>query len=178
MTWLSGCYKKPPPTALKIGGDMVGIAGMGEIMEQALQHLDEPEEGIQQVLLDELKARNYVPRSQEKEYLKAIWKEFRDCAARRKEDIAETYQGIPREEIPWFPKVEESRCEGCSSCVEFCTQNVFAFQDGKSKVVRPYNCVVGMSSCRGFCPDRAISFPSRPQLRDALTSLKEKHGMA
>jgi len=36
---------------------------------------------------------------------------------------------------------------------------VFHFAEGKSHVVRPYNCIVGRSSCRSFCPEKAISFP-------------------
>ncbi|MBU1158894.1 MAG: ferredoxin family protein [Candidatus Thermoplasmatota archaeon] len=81
---------------------------------------------------------------------------------------------MPRNEIPWFPKIDVSRCEGCSSCVEFCSQNVFAFFEGKSQVVRPQNCIVGKSSCRDFCPDNAISFPTRSQLKETLSELKCK----
>jgi len=177
LSGLSDCYKKPPPNSLEVGGVKVGIVGMADIMENALAHLDEPEEQVKDVLMAELKARNYVPSSEEGVYLKALWKEYRDVSARRREDVEETYQGIPRDEISWYPRVEESRCEGCSSCVEFCSQGVFAFHDGKSKVVKPYNCIVGKSSCRAFCPDKAISFPTRTQLKSTLTELRTKRGL-
>ena len=149
---------------------------MGDIMESALGHLDEPDEQVKEVLLAELKARNYVPGSEEGAYLKALWKEYREASVRRREDVEETYQGIPREEIGWYPRVDVSKCEGCSSCVEFCSQGVFAFRDGKSSVVKPYNCIVGKSSCRAFCPDKAISFPTKTQLKGILTELRAKHG--
>jgi NAD-dependent dihydropyrimidine dehydrogenase PreA subunit len=110
-------------------------------------------------------------------YLKALWKEYREQSVRRREDVEETYHGIPRDEISWYPRVDETRCEGCSSCVEFCSQGVFAFHDGKSKVVKPYNCIVGKSSCRAFCPDKAISFPTRTQLTSTLTELRTKRGL-
>jgi len=154
----------------------VGIVGMAEIIEKALDRLDRTDDEVKDVLLAELKARNYVPGSVEDDYLKALWKEFRDLSVRRREDVEMTHQGVPRSDIPWFPKVDVSKCEGCSSCVEFCSQNVFAFSEGRSTVVRPYNCIVGKSSCRSFCPDRAISFPTRSQLKETIAELKARHG--
>ncbi|HIH01286.1 TPA: ferredoxin family protein [Thermoplasmata archaeon] len=175
MTWLSDCYKKPPPNYLEIDGEPIGISGMAEVMEKALDNLDAPEQEIDNILLAELKARNYVPPSEEGSYLKALKKEFIQLSARRREEVEDVYQGIPREKIPWYPKVDGARCEGCSSCVEFCSQSVFEFFDGKSHVVRPYNCIVGKASCRAFCPDNAISFPTRAELKDTLAELKDKH---
>ena len=176
MTWLSDCYKKPPPNYLEIDGEPIGISGMAEIMEKALDNLDASEQEVDALLLMELKAHNYVPSSEEGSYLKALKKEFRQLSVRRREEVEEVYKGIPREEIPWYPSVDKARCEGCSSCVEFCSQKVFEFFDGKSQVVRPYNCIVGKASCRAFCPDNAISFPTRSELRETLDSLKAKHG--
>jgi NAD-dependent dihydropyrimidine dehydrogenase PreA subunit len=175
MTWPSDCYKKPPPNHLEIDGEAIGISGMAEIMERALSDLDASEEEIDAVLLSELKAHNYVPASEEGAYLKALKKEFRQLSARRREEMEEVYQGIPREEIPWYPRVDKARCEGCTSCVEFCSQNVFEFFDGKSQVVRPYNCIVGKASCRAFCPDKAISFPARMELKETIAALRAKH---
>lgn len=174
MTWLSDCYSKPPPRSLKVGSEVIGIAGISEIVGVALENFDAPDEDVKQVLLTELKKRNYVPSSEEKAYLKSLWKEFEKVREVHRESVEETHQGIPRNEIPWFPKIDVSRCEGCSSCVEFCSQNVFAFFEGKSQVVRPQNCIVGKSSCRDFCPDNAISFPTRSQLKETLSELKCK----
>jgi NAD-dependent dihydropyrimidine dehydrogenase PreA subunit len=148
---------------------------MAEIMESALQIMDEADDDIRTVLLAELKAHNYVPSSVEAEYLDALWKQYQTLRRRRRDEVEESYQGIPRDEIPWFPRIDESRCEGCSSCVEFCSQHVFEFFDGKSQVVRPYNCLVGKSSCSAFCPDNAISFPARMELKDVLKSLRDRY---
>lgn len=138
--------------------------------------MDAPDEELKALLMSELKARNYVPPSAEREYMAALWREFRKARERRRDQIEVTYQGIPREEIPWYPRVDPERCSGCSSCVEFCIHGVFAF-DGKSRVVRPYNCIVGNSTCRSFCPEKAISFPSAAELRSVLRVLREKYGL-
>jgi len=177
MTWLSDCYKKPSPTSLLVGGTEVGIAGLEEIMEAALISMDSPDEDVKEVLMSELSARNYVPSSVREDYLKALWAEYKKLRTRRKEEVEESFQGIPREDIPWYPSVDKSRCEGCSSCVEFCSQKVFEFFDGKSQVVRPYNCLVGKSSCRAFCPDNAISFPTRTVFKEAMDELKTHRGL-
>jgi len=156
----------------------VGIVGLPEIMDKALEQRSDSEEETKRILVIELKARNYVPSSQENEYLKALWKEFKKVSVWKIESVEEVYQGIPREEIQWHPRVDEVRCEGCSSCVEFCSQGVFAFSAGKSHVVKPLNCIVGKSSCREFCPDRAISFLTKAQLKDNLSHLKSRHGIS
>jgi NAD-dependent dihydropyrimidine dehydrogenase PreA subunit len=177
LSWLSDCYRRSPPRALEVDGDVVGIVGIEEIMEVALGRLNDSEETIRGVLLSELKARNYVPGSEEDAYLDALWDEYEKLSVRRREDLECTYQGVPREEIRWYPVIDSSRCEGCSSCVDFCSQNVFSFYEGTSHVMRPMNCIVGKSSCRDFCPDKAISFPTKASLRKELSKLKAEHGV-
>ncbi|MFW6389991.1 MAG: 4Fe-4S dicluster domain-containing protein [Halanaerobiales bacterium] len=67
----------------------------------------------------------------------------------------------PREEIPWYPEVDEEKCTGCKTCVEFCSHDTYKWNEKKEKpvVVNPYNCIVGCSSCRNQCPVEAIEFP-------------------
>ncbi|MGD9962713.1 MAG: ATP-binding protein [Thermoplasmata archaeon] len=177
MTWLSDCYQKPPPTSLAIGGTEVGIAGLDEVMDAALERMDRPDDEIKEVLMGELTARNYVPSSVRDDYLKALWAEFKKLRVRKRDEVEESYKGIPREDVQWYPRIDKSRCEGCSSCVEFCSQKVFEFFDGTSQVVRPYNCLVGKSSCKAFCPDNAISFPTRAELKESLRQLKQSRGI-
>ena len=145
-------------------------------METALACMDSPDDEIKRLLMTQFKARNYVPRTVEDEYIKALWTEFKKARVTRKEQLEMSYKGIPREEIPWFPRVDQAKCSGCSSCVEFCVQNVFKF-DGKSYVVRPFNCIVGNSSCRSFCPEKAITFPTMNELRESLKTLKDRRGL-
>lgn len=85
----------------------------------------------------------------------------------------ESWRGIPREEIPWFPTVDETKCIGCRECLEICKNAVFSFDDVfmKSKVVRPFNCVIECRTCAKLCPADAISFPEEKEFSDLI---KEK----
>lgn len=67
----------------------------------------------------------------------------------------------PREKIPWYPKINEEKCTGCKTCVEFCSHGTYEWNEEKGKpiVANPYNCVVGCSNCRMKCPVEAIEFP-------------------
>ena len=46
---------------------------------------------------------------------------------------------IPREEIPWYPTIEQELCSNCGICVDFCTHGVYAVEDVRTMVVAPYN---------------------------------------
>jgi len=78
--------------------------------------------------------------------------------------MAETWFGIPREEIDWFPAIDYEKCAGCMACVKKCSRGVYAIKNGKPKVVKPKNCVVGCTGCEPVCPVGAISHPPREYL--------------
>jgi NAD-dependent dihydropyrimidine dehydrogenase PreA subunit len=160
-----------------VGGLEVGISGIGDIIERALERLDEPDETVKELLLAELKARNYVPGGSEGEYIRSLWNEYKKLRVQRREQTEMSHKGIPRDEIPWFPTIDPSKCTGCSSCADFCTQGVFKFDGKISHVVKPYACTVGKSSCRSFCPEKAISFPKTAELKDTMRGLKDKYGV-
>jgi len=86
------------------------------------------------------------------------------------------WQGIPREDIPWHPTVDLEKCLGCKECYNFCSHGVYDWDEknNKPKVVEPYSCVVGCSSCMGMCPQEAISFPSLTILKNLKKSQQEK----
>ena len=86
------------------------------------------------------------------------------------------YRGIPREMIPWFPRVDADLCTGCGVCISYCPSGVYRERDGKAEATDPYGCVVGCSGCMSQCPSQAISFPTLAGLRDALKSLRAKYG--
>ncbi len=171
----AGCYRRPPGSSLKVGGLDVGIAGLPEIIERGLERIGGSDQEQKEALLAELKARNYVPGSVQDEYMTALWNEYKKHRSVRRDKLDDSYQGIPREEIPWFPTVDRSKCSGCSSCVEFCAQGVFFFVESKSFVVRPMECIVGNSNCRSFCPEKAITFPTGAELKEKLRQLRETH---
>jgi len=84
--------------------------------------------------------------------------------------VAETkkvdlWHGIPRESIPWFPTVDEKKCIGCGLCFVTCGRNVYEIIDKKAKVVHPFNCLVGCSTCATVCPVGAISFPDKDMIQ-------------
>lgn len=85
------------------------------------------------------------------------------------------YMGIPREEIPWYPTINEDLCNSCGACMDFCTNDVFAQGELSTIVVNPYNCVVGCSACINECTTGAISFPSKEELVKKLRELREKY---
>ncbi|MFZ1082801.1 MAG: ferredoxin family protein [Candidatus Kryptoniota bacterium] len=73
------------------------------------------------------------------------------------------WHGIPRKEIPWFPTLDEEACIGCGLCYVSCGREVYEYDDKNRHVdvPRPYNCMVGCSTCATVCPTQAISFPQR-----------------
>jgi len=93
------------------------------------------------------------------------------------------YMGIPREKIPWCPRVDADKCVGCGECLETCPNGVFVLNEttNKVEVANPDNCVVLCDKCAGFCPQEAISFPDKEAtkrlvgklVQDALKQQKE-----
>lgn len=79
-----------------------------------------------------------------------------------------TWQGIPRDSIPWYPTIDLEKCKGCKVCFNFCRQHVYKWTEETKKVAvaRPFNCVVGCSTCAGLCDEEAISFPPLTILKD------------
>lgn len=71
------------------------------------------------------------------------------------------WRGIPREEIDWCPTIDQGKCIGCKSCVEFCPNDVLGFDDTAMKafVKNRFNCVVECRACAKICPAEAIGFP-------------------
>ena len=83
----------------------------------------------------------------------------------------ETWHGIPREEIPWYPTVDAATCIGCTLCYVTCGRLVYEMVENKAVAVRPYNCMVGCTTCATVCPVEAISFPDR----DLIWKLEREH---
>ena len=73
----------------------------------------------------------------------------------------DSWHGIPRKDIPWFPTVDADACIGCTLCFLSCGRGVYEMQDNKSIVANPYNCMVGCGTCGTVCPTQAITFPDR-----------------
>jgi|YNPNPStandDraft_1061719.scaffolds.fasta_scaffold02184_14 NAD-dependent dihydropyrimidine dehydrogenase PreA subunit len=79
-------------------------------------------------------------------------------------------KNIPREKIPWYPRVDTSLCEGCQACINFCKNDVYRWDDENQHpiVLNPLNCVVGCEACAQLCPTSAISFPSMEEIAASI----------
>ena len=86
------------------------------------------------------------------------------------------WRGIPREEVPWFPTIDQGKCTGCQTCMTFCKNDVLVFEEktGRVRVANAYNCVVECSTCARLCPSEAISFPVQKDFAEWLKTYQSK----
>lgn len=73
----------------------------------------------------------------------------------------EMWHGIPRRDIPWFPRVDADVCIGCTLCYATCGRGVYEMRENKAVPANAMSCMVGCSTCATVCPVQAISFPDR-----------------
>jgi len=73
--------------------------------------------------------------------------------------------GFPREEIDWFPTIDSTKCVKCGMCMN-CGKKVFDWTEKGAVVARPYDCLVGCSTCSNLCLGNAITFPDIQIVRD------------
>lgn len=160
-----------------VGKDLIGLVGLDEIFEELYQKGKKPDTFLKKDLLNETIRHNYIPKGIEKKYEDALLREYESfCKSKEKgekikeKDYEEIYQGVPRENIPWFPTVYEEKCDGCKECYDMCPTRVFIWDEKteKPKVVYPLKCVVGCSGCAQVCKPKAISFPPRSIIDNIL----------
>jgi len=90
----------------------------------------------------------------------------------------ETYMGVLRGKIPWYPVVDYTKCnfcEGDPQCLKFCPHQVYGVDEKQKKltIANPNNCVVFCRSCRKVCAPDALSFPSKPEILNLIKKLRE-----
>ena len=83
--------------------------------------------------------------------------------------------GLPREKIPWFPAINKDLCTNCNVCIDFCRHGVYAMVGIETKVVAPYNCIVGCSNCESECAEQAITFPQMDEFMQVLGELRMEY---
>jgi NAD-dependent dihydropyrimidine dehydrogenase PreA subunit len=88
----------------------------------------------------------------------------------------ETFEGIPRNKIPWNPTIDYQKCTSCGKCVEFCKRGVFTFQENPKKAIvkNPTSCKVYCKNCQKQCTNNAITHPSEEQTKIIITQIQNK----
>jgi NAD-dependent dihydropyrimidine dehydrogenase PreA subunit len=87
------------------------------------------------------------------------------------------YEGLPRDKIPWDPKIDHNKCTTCGKCIKICHMNVFktkTHNNDKNKttiVVNPNKCVVFCRGCESICPQNAISHPDEKETQKIIDKL-------
>ncbi|MFB3890005.1 MAG: ferredoxin family protein [Candidatus Bathyarchaeia archaeon] len=93
----------------------------------------------------------------------------------------ETWHGIPRSKIPWYPTIDYEKCISCGKCVDYCKLGVFEFEEheGKKKSVvkNPNSCVVLCTGCDGICPAGAIKHQSKKETQQAIKALRKTYAL-
>ena len=87
----------------------------------------------------------------------------------------ETFMGVPRNKIPWWPTIDYNKCNFCMECTKFCPHNVFkTTNDEKKKLIvqNPYNCVVFCRACAKTCAPDALSFPDKKETTNLIKKLR------
>ncbi|MEO0181691.1 MAG: ferredoxin family protein [candidate division WOR-3 bacterium] len=72
--------------------------------------------------------------------------------------------GYPRDKVEWYPTVDAEKCVQCGMCMN-CGKGVFDWTEDGPVVARPYECVVGCTTCANLCQGNAIKFPQVKELR-------------
>ena len=86
------------------------------------------------------------------------------------------YPGIPREKLPWFPKINYHCCVKDLDCMNFCPHEVFEWDPVSRRPIlaHPNNCVPGCSACAERCRMKAITLPTGEEIRAALRRLRRR----
>lgn len=154
-----------------IRGKLVGVMGLDDVFAEVYNSGKAVNESLRDELLNKIKDENFVPASLECDYADALIVEYqkyceKQASGKHTRVAQATYQGIPREEVPWLPTIKEDVCDGCKICFDFCPHDVFEWDDNTNLpiVKYPFNCIVGCSACAPRCAPGAIVFPPRSLL--------------
>ena len=157
---------------LMIGGVPAGLLGLDELFASLFEGEHRPDASdTRDFLVRGVQQHNFIPKPALPHYEEVLTREYRLYYQQRsggKALVAKdygTWEGHPRENIPWFPTVSAELCDGCAKCLEVCPKEVFELdQNGKAVVVEPFLCIVGCCFCKSACDPHAILMPDRAML--------------
>jgi NAD-dependent dihydropyrimidine dehydrogenase PreA subunit len=91
--------------------------------------------------------------------------------------IEKEFEGVPREKIPWAPRIDYQKCISCGKCADFCHNKAFEIEEknGKKTTIakNPNACVVFCTGCQDVCPVNAITHPSEKETQKIIDKLKK-----
>jgi NAD-dependent dihydropyrimidine dehydrogenase PreA subunit len=89
----------------------------------------------------------------------------------------ETYHGVHRSKIPWYPTIDYEKCISCGKCVDYCKLGAYEFEEKQGKkrpvVKNPSSCIVLCTGCEEICPAGAITHPSKRATREIIKKLRK-----
>ncbi len=93
----------------------------------------------------------------------------------------ETWHGIPRSKIPWFPTIDHQKCISCGKCEDYCKLGVYEIEEYEGKkrsvVKNPNSCVVLCTGCDGICPAGAIKHQPKKETHEAIKVLRKTYDL-
>jgi len=157
---------------LHIDGAPAGLLGLEELFESLFEDGVHPEDAdAGKKIVMGVRQHNFIPKPAVEAYQDVLLREYRAYYRERSGEgtVARrdygTWEGLPREQIPWFPTVSEALCDGCAKCIEVCPKEVFERTNtGKVAVVEPFLCIVGCCFCKSACEPQAILMPQKEML--------------
>jgi NAD-dependent dihydropyrimidine dehydrogenase PreA subunit len=152
-----------------VDGSPVGMRQLDETFDELAAAGRNPGDSeLAQELLERVGRQNYIPPSAQSVYAAALTREYAAHLARANSDDTQQsrqyrpWRGYPREQIAWYPTVDEELCDGCGRCLRLCNTGALGpTDDHKVQVVDVFACIVGCSSCASLCKPGAIIFPPR-----------------
>ena len=90
-----------------------------------------------------------------------------------------TFMGVPRKKISWYPEIDYDKCDLCGNdpqCMKFCPHNVYSYSKTPSKITieNPTNCVVFCRACSKVCAADALSFPKKSDVIQEIKKLRSQ----
>ena len=157
---------------VQIGGVPAGLQGLDEAYAELFEaQCDPADTETLNRLIKAVKQHNFIPRPAIEDYKAVLGRDYQRYYAQRSQGQAVapkqygTWQGIPREQIPWFPTVSPDLCNGCGKCIEVCPKAVFQMnEDQVAEVIDPFDCIVGCCFCKSACDPQAILMPEKSML--------------
>lgn len=159
---------------LYIGTAPAGLLGLEELFKELYeQDVTPADAALGDMLLKGVRKHNFVPKPAVEDYAAALKREYIKYYKMRvggKAVVAKNYgtwQGHPREHIPWFPTIATDLCNNCGACLELCAYGVYDKDEkGNIFVIDPFSCIVGCCFCKSVCEPKAILFPSQELLNN------------